>query len=79
MVAKIEKAYDHNDWRFFKMILQTVGFSEVVVCLIMNCTSHVSLSILLNGERLEEFHPSRGVRQGDPLSLYLFRSLYRCP
>lgn len=40
--------------------------------LILHCISTSRMRVLWNGEALEEFHPSRGIRQGDPLSLYLF-------
>ena len=32
----------------------------------------MSFSVLFNGEKLEEFNPSRSIRQGDPISSYLF-------
>ena len=38
----------------------------------MKCISTPSLNVLWNGNRIEEFNPSRGVRQGDPLSLFIF-------
>lgn len=38
----------------------------------MNCVSIVSYIILINGYPTFVFHLSRGLRQGDPLSLYLF-------
>lgn len=68
----LEKAYDRVDWGFLKEVLQVTGFSFTFWDLIMECITRVSLPVSWNGESLEPFQPSQGLRHGDPLSPYLF-------
>lgn len=68
----LEKAYDSVAWGFLRETLTLFGFPPLITDLIMSGVSASSLSILWNGSRLEPFNPGRGLRQGDPLSQYLF-------
>ena len=72
MKVDLQKAYDRVNWDFLKAVLLKFGFSRIFVNWILQCVSSVSFSILVNGGKSKLFWPSRGLRQRDPLSPYLF-------
>ena len=68
----MEKAYDRLKWDFILKCLQQLGFHPLWNKWIMECITSLSYSLLVNDEPTELIIPTRGIRQGDPLSLYIF-------
>lgn len=74
MAIKIdfEKAYDRLRWSFIRDTLLQMNLPLLLINTIMECVTSASLQVLWNGEPTEKFQPTRGIRQGGPLSPYLF-------
>lgn len=74
--GKISRAkrigYDRVEWRFLRRAMNQMGFSQRWINRVMNCVESVGFSVLVNGIPQKEFRASRGLRQGHPLSPYMF-------
>ncbi|KAL0293620.1 UNVERIFIED_CONTAM: hypothetical protein Sradi_6926600 [Sesamum radiatum] len=68
----IQKAYDSVHWDFILDSLRIFNFPPRFICWIEQCISTASFSISLNGSTHGFFPGTRGIRQGDPISPYLF-------
>uniref|UniRef100_A0A803NRR4 Reverse transcriptase domain-containing protein n=1 Tax=Cannabis sativa TaxID=3483 RepID=A0A803NRR4_CANSA len=68
----MSKAYDRLEWGYLRAMLERMGFDGRWINLVMWCVSFVSFSIVHGGHGMGPIEASRWIRQGDPLSPYLF-------
>ncbi|GKD38272.1 RNA-directed DNA polymerase, eukaryota, reverse transcriptase zinc-binding domain protein [Tanacetum coccineum] len=74
MVFKVdfEKAYDSIRWDFLDDVMKKFGFGEIWCNWIQSCLQTSRGSVLVNGSPTQEFQFHKGLKQGDPLSPFLF-------
>ncbi|GJW90404.1 RNA-directed DNA polymerase, eukaryota, reverse transcriptase zinc-binding domain protein [Tanacetum coccineum] len=68
----LQKAYDTVSWSYLRNTLVEFGFHKKMVEWIMQCVTTAGFTINVNGDRVGYFKGGRGLRQGDPISPYLF-------
>ncbi|KAA3488219.1 reverse transcriptase [Gossypium australe] len=68
----MSKAYDKVEWGFLKEVMMRMGFAKKWMELILKFITTASYVININGKRGRVFQATRGLRQDDPLSPFLF-------
>ena len=68
----MSKTYDRVEWGCLEQIMHKMGFHTQWIEIIMRCVRSITYSVKINGQPRGHFAPTRGLRQGGPISPYLF-------
>ena len=74
MERYFEKAYDRVDWLYRDAVLKEMGFPLSFIAIIQALYTKASARLVINGKLSDRIIPTRGVRQGRPLSPFLLLS-----
>ncbi|CAJ2656345.1 unnamed protein product [Trifolium pratense] len=67
-----ERAYDTVNWNFLEYMMRRMGFAQRWLKWMRACIFTSFMSVLVNGSPTADFVVGKGLRQGDPLSPFLF-------
>ena len=72
LLVDFQKAFDCLNWNFLEYALNEFGFGNKFVALVKMLYKNIVSSVINNGHTTDHFYPSKGIRQGCPVSAYLF-------